>query len=283
MTVWDHALFALLAVLFPLWAFAFGYRTLERAAAADLPRRRVGLYRRAIVIQWTLVAITFALWIVRGRSWMELGLVPRMGAGLIGVLVGLAIIVAFVWRQRRAAMQDDESLASVRRQLHGVRRLMPVDEGELRWFVRLSVTAGICEEILYRGYVFWYLDHAFTPLQTAAIAAVLFGVAHSYQGVRGVLLTTVVGGFLGLVYGVSGSLFAPMAIHALMDVHSGQLGFVAFRRLREQEAEAALAEAARRASEAAAEAARREREAATPDPADPAGTVHHEDPHDGAV
>jgi membrane protease YdiL (CAAX protease family) len=100
------------------------------------------------------------------------------------------------------------------------------------------VTAGICEEILYRGYLFWYLGHRLEPIPTLVVASVIFGFGHTYQGLRGVLLTTAVGAFLGLAYGVTGSLFAPMLIHALMDLHSGHLGYVAFRRERELLAEA---------------------------------------------
>ena len=107
--IWlDYVMLVLLAALFPIWAAAFGYRRLRRATAAELPRVRLQLYQRAIGIQWTLVAIVIGLWIARGREWIDLGLVPRLTGGLIGVLVGMVIIVALVWRQLASIAHSGE-------------------------------------------------------------------------------------------------------------------------------------------------------------------------------
>ncbi len=38
-----------------------------------------------------------------------------------------------------------------------VEYLLPHSRDELRWFTALSVTAGVCEELLYRGFLFWVL------------------------------------------------------------------------------------------------------------------------------
>jgi hypothetical protein len=67
-------------------------------------------------------------------------------------------------------------------------------------------------------------------LAAAIVSSLLFGVGHAYQGVRGILLTTVVAGFLAAVYWITRSLFAGMLIHALMDLHAGYLSQLAYRR-----------------------------------------------------
>jgi membrane protease YdiL (CAAX protease family) len=43
-------------------------------------------------------------------------------------------------------------------------------------------------------------------------------IAHIYQGVGGVLVTTLMGAVLGLVFLATGSLIFAMAVHALMDL-----------------------------------------------------------------
>ena len=48
--------------------------------------------------------------------------------------------------------------------------------------------------------------------------AIAFGLAHLYQGVRGVLLTGVLGAYLAWLTISSGSLLPAMAIHALIDL-----------------------------------------------------------------
>jgi membrane protease YdiL (CAAX protease family) len=233
----DHLLFLVLAVVFPVRAAVFGLRPLRRASEADLPRVKLAVYRRAIVLQWTVVALVAALWIATGRSWGSLGVVLRLGGGLVGVFAGIVIIVAAMLRQGYLRPADDAALERVRQRTRHLERMLPATVRERSWFFALAGTAGICEEVLYRGYLIWYLaawawlfaPHA-TFLVAAAASSLVFGVGHAYQGPRGMLLTALVGGFFAAVYWITRSLFAGMVIHALMDVHAGYLSHLAYRR-----------------------------------------------------
>jgi uncharacterized protein len=234
----DHLLFVVLAVVFPLRAAFFGLRPLQRASQADLPRVKVAVYRRAIVLQWTVVALVAALWLVDRRSWSTLGLVPRLNGGLLGVVAGLAVIAAVFLRQGYLRPADDDSLEHVRQRTRHLERMLPTTLHERSWFFALAGTAGVCEEVLYRGYLIWYLvawAWLFAPHASFLVAAVasslVFGVGHAYQGMRGILLTAVVGGFFAAVYWITRSLFAGMLLHALMDLHAGYLSQLAYRRV----------------------------------------------------
>ena len=226
----DHALFLVLAVLFPLRAGTFGFRRIRLASPDERPRVRLSVYRQAIVLQWTLALVALGLWVAGRREWSGLGLVPRFGWGLRGVLIGMSAMVFAVLRQRREALGDDEALARLRGRMRRLELMLPHSRAELALFFKLSITAGICEELLYRGYLIWYLSHWLSIYPAAALASLLFGIGHVYQGWRGVLTTGLVGAFLAAVYLVTGSLFAGMVMHALMDAHSGQLMHAAYER-----------------------------------------------------
>jgi len=232
----DHTVFLALAVLFPVRAAVFGLRPLQRASVEDLPRVKLAVYRRAIALQWLFAAGIAALWLAAARPWSALGLVPRLTGGLTGVVLGLAIFLALLARQGRLVPADDSALERVRERTRHLERMLPTTRGERSWFFALALTAGTCEEVLYRGYAIWYLaawswlyvpHHAF--LAAAVVSSLIFGSGHAYQGVRGVLLTAVVGGFLATVYAITGSLFAGMLIHALMDLHAGYVSHLAYR------------------------------------------------------
>lgn len=226
----DHLMAVVLAVLFPIRAALFGYRRLTSAPPEDVPRVRLWLYRQGIAIQWTLTLCVIALWVWQGRPWVLLGVVPKLTWGLIGVAAGFAFIVGYLLVQRRKALEDDESLERLRRQMRNVERMMPRSDLEARWFNRLAITAGICEELLYRGYLIWYLHQALALMPAVLIASVVFGIGHAYQGVRGIAVTTLVGLFMSGVYLITGSLIACVVIHALMDLHAGYMGRAAFAR-----------------------------------------------------
>lgn len=237
-TPFDAALAALIAVGLPLRAL-HSKRTLERLPEAEHAARRPALWARAIASQWLLAALVAALWIANGRSAESLGLIAQPTAGLLGVLAGVGGIAALLQRQRPLLGHDPEFRARVRRRLEGAWPILPHERREYPRFVPLALTAGFCEELLFRGFLLWLFAHVM-PWWAAGLAqAVLFGLGHAYQGPRGVLLTLVVGLFLTCVVWISGSLWAAVVIHALMDLHAGDVAW------RVAEGDARAAEAAR--------------------------------------
>jgi uncharacterized protein len=102
--------------------------------------------------------------------------------------------------------------------------LLPVSRQERLWWVLLSVTAGICEELLYRGFMLQYLrGHlAAGPILHLTLAWLVssfaFGAAHVYQGIRGMMETTAAGLIFGLLAILSGNLMLPIMLHSMIDL-----------------------------------------------------------------
>ena len=226
----DHVLFAVLAVFFPLRAATFGMKRLERASDEDVPRVRVSMYRQVIAIQWALAIATVAWWLASSRPLAAIGLAVRPNGALVGTLVGVAVVILIVVRQSAAAEAPDEIWERLRRRIGHLERMLPHTARERSWFRAVAVTAGVCEELLYRGYVVWYLQHWMGLLPAIGAAAIVFGIGHLYQGAKGVVQTTLAGIFLGAVYALSGSLLPAMLIHAFMDLHAGEVSAAVFMR-----------------------------------------------------
>ena len=88
-------------------------------------------------------------------------------------------------------------------------------------FFLVSITAGVCEEIIFRGLIVYYFSHLpfdLSLLTIGIIASVLFGLVHLYQGWKGVLRTAYIGGILFFLYVGTGTLWVPIALHFLIDV-----------------------------------------------------------------
>ncbi len=224
----DHALALVLAVFFPIRSATFGYRRLAVAADSEVPRVRGQLYTQALVIQWGLAAVVAWLWVTHTRPASALALVWRPGVGAWVVLGALAALTGLIALQLPRALADPETLARVRGRLGHIRRMLPERRDEVARFYLLSFTAGVCEELLYRGFLFDYLRHLVPWPAAAAGSVILFGLGHSYQGPRGMLATALAGTVLMGMVLVSGSLVPAMLAHMLLDAYSGTLGRHAF-------------------------------------------------------
>ena len=97
----------------------------------------------------------------------------------------------------------------------------------------LSVTAGVCEELLFRGLLIGMLAPWLGWWGAAALGVPLFGVLHAYQGRAGMVRTAIVGAALTGVVAATGSLLPAMALHALIDVGSGLVTWTVLREAEE--------------------------------------------------
>jgi membrane protease YdiL (CAAX protease family) len=221
----DHALAFGLAVLFPAYAAASWFPRLRVASGAGIPSARVRSYREVVGAEWSLAALTGAVWLLYHRSFEELGFGSMWGAGSRIAIVATALLIVVLIGQRVAVLRNPAAQRRALDQQGSVEPVLPRTADELRWFRGVALTAGVCEELMFRGFLLWYFD-AWFPVGVAAVATtVLFGLAHAYQGPRGVVLTGLVGAlFVGLRL-LSGSLWVPMLLHAFWDWNSGSLAY----------------------------------------------------------
>jgi membrane protease YdiL (CAAX protease family) len=222
----DHFLVALLVLLLPPRAWV-SFRALRRASPEQQPRLRRRIYIAAGTSQWILCALLVFYWARMHRQWTALGVVPVISPGAIGVLIGIAIVAGVMVAGARRG-DPAAALEHARHRLQPLESMLPHTRSELALFRGLSVTAGVCEELLFRGFLIWYFGNYTGLIQAALLSSLAFGIGHAYQGPRGIALTALVGTFMSAVYLLTGSLLLPMLIHAAMDLHVGSLGFRLF-------------------------------------------------------
>ena len=97
------------------------------------------------------------------------------------------------------------------------------------WFL-VSVTAGFCEELIFRGYVQRQLL-ALSRREWVAIPgqACIFGFFHAYQGWRPAVTITVLGVLFGILAAWRKTLKVGMIAHGWQDLWSGWLVYAIFR------------------------------------------------------
>jgi uncharacterized protein len=193
----------------------------------DRPLHLVLNYSLTIAYEWVLAAIV--LWGLRmrgvplrqilgeprpdARSWLA-----DAGAALVYWVVAMLVLAMLgnVLVKFSGSHIDPQKIGDV------TQRLTPVTGFEMMLFLALSISAGICEELVFRG----YLQQQFSRMTGriwlgVLLSALVFGGAHGYEGIAGVLLITAYGAMFGLLALWRRGLRTGMIAHAWHDSISG--------------------------------------------------------------
>src|ERR1700722_11217799 len=207
-------------VLAVLGGWALWHKISADHSSAGADTNRVHYYVVTILFEWLLVALVVAgvrrsggcLLIVFGEHWRSAWQVLRD----IGIAIGFWIAAAMIlwgvgWLLRVAELGRTVSM-------------LPQRAIELAFWIALSVTAGICEETVFRG----YLQRQFMALTKSAPAGILlsaatFGAAHAYQGFRMMILIALYGAMFGILAYWRGTVRPGMIAHAWNDSFNGVL------------------------------------------------------------
>lgn len=172
-----------------------GIAALALAGEADAPWTFPAALEpaRAQAIGWTGEALPFG----------------EIAAAMAGGICAGGVVAALAERRGRRVTLGD----------HGA--LLPRTPRELAWGVLLSVNAGVSEEVFFRLAVpFLVARVTGNAVLGCAAGALLFAAAHRYQGWVGVAATFAAGALLTLVYLVTGSLPATIAVHVVIDLNA---------------------------------------------------------------
>jgi membrane protease YdiL (CAAX protease family) len=174
----------------------------------------IRLYNRTILFEWlTLALVLVGVWLhgsslltVMGDRWRS------MSQFLRHVGIALLFLVATIALTSMAGSHGDAGDRATQ-------FLLPQGRIEIALWVVLSITAGICEEAVYRG----YLQKQFIALTRSVpagiiLSALAFGLAHSYQGFARASMIGVMGAMGGVLAYLCRSVRPGMIAHALQDV-----------------------------------------------------------------
>jgi membrane protease YdiL (CAAX protease family) len=177
------------------------------------------LYLSLIVFEWLLVGFVW-FGLRRGRGLKVRDLIGGRWSGSREILrdLGIALVFWILWTSVGELVKYLLGPSTAR----SVDALLPRGYLEMAGWVLLSLSAGFCEEVVYRG----YLQRQFLALTGSTAAAiliqgVLFGVTHGYQGTKLVITISVYGVLYGALASWRKSLRPGMISHGWSDVFSG--------------------------------------------------------------
>jgi membrane protease YdiL (CAAX protease family) len=226
------------AVLILFGTAAAGFLAQHHAAAtpATAPTGQLAEHSKAIPIYLVALLMDWALFYycyagVRRRGGTLATLSGGRWRSVKDVLVDLAIALPFwaVWEGVAYGVHYVLDAVNPTGTAAVVDSLLPQSPLEISLWIFLCLTAGFCEEIVFRG----YLQKQFHALSGSIAIAVLlqgivFGVAHGYQGWKNVVVITALGLLYGGLAAWRRNLGVNMISHAWSDAWEGWLKFLIF-------------------------------------------------------
>ncbi|WCN39623.1 CPBP family intramembrane glutamic endopeptidase [Aneurinibacillus uraniidurans] len=230
-------LFIMLLAFLLVYDPIFGKMMFERFVRKLIRNQttRVSYYYETIAVLWGAVLLLFlAVWQYKVPL-TELGLqkVPTfnlldgnpLNAWISAIVLGLILLygivfvvntLLFVWKphyfEKIQKEIEEEGYTTY---------LLPTSTKEKCVWVFVSITAGVCEELLYRSFLMYYLPSLLDTQSvwiSLILSSLIFGLAHTYQGVKGAMKATTLGMYFCLLYLVTDSIIPGMILHTLIDL-----------------------------------------------------------------
>lgn len=180
---------------------------------------RIAGYLTVLIAEWVLF---FFIWLgLRIQRVPFASLFGEISAKFRKIVLDIGIAVVFLI-VANFVLAFLGGLLHVARHNARVQQLLPDTAAEIAVYLLVCITAGICEETIFRG----YLQRQFTAYTRSAgigalIQGILFGLAHVYQGWKMVVIIAVYGCLFGALVLWRKSLRPGMIAHFLQDSIAG--------------------------------------------------------------
>ena len=231
MNIFTHVILLILFLIYLVVNTVLGVRRKKRQAeSGSALKSSIEFSKRAIRKQAISTAVFLVIVLITSISFYDIGFralsfpynlwftvitLILSGTVLVYSLVQLiGPLASEKYRQKIKKLLNKESY-----KLH--RSTLPCNKKERLWWVGCSMGAGISEEIVSRGFLFYLLFAIFpdvSPVIIVVAASAVFGLGHLYQGIQGVITTAAGGALLGCLYLVTGSLIPGILLHFFTDV-----------------------------------------------------------------
>lgn len=220
-TFWDHLFFVLIAILLPVLSLIRGKVDME-GVEMEIGDKRKFYFANAAVL-WVGAIMVFLLWLIAGRPFVDMGIRSPITDALVIGLTALFVVAYVVETVTELRKENRES------EILKAAPFLPQNNSEFMAFLVLAFSAGVCEEIVYRGFLVNYLLSVINdPVVAFNVAvlfpAVIFGVVHMYQGIKSVLKISIMSLLFSTIFIFSQSLLIVMILHFSVDAIGGFIG-----------------------------------------------------------
>jgi len=183
-------------------------------------------YAVCIVVPWLNVGMVAIIGLLANRSLASIGLtlnhlMPNATLLTATFIIAGAVVVLLMTAAIHVA--GPKVIEQMRHKMPRFIQTLPHTTRERAIFLLVALTAGISEEILFRGfgiaYIRWLWPSA-DRISIIVIIGIVFGLAHYGQGRPTMAFAGIAGGAFGWVTLATGTLVPAIVVHSLLDIRA---------------------------------------------------------------
>ena len=220
----------LVGFIIPVYSM-FGAGEKIKEAILESPELRTSMYVQSIIFQWIMVGLILLSLFYNGDSVDNIGLKFLNQPFLILGLFGGSILSLWLFDNFDIPKLNMEKF---KKRYKDVMFLIPTNQKEHNWAVAISFTAGICEEIIFRGFTFWQLNQFLPIIPSVLIVNLLFALSHFATKMKNMVFAFLFGIFWSMIFIWTGSLWLAMLMHIIIDLYSLTRGKKYFEKINSQ-------------------------------------------------
>lgn len=181
---------------------------------------RITDYKITITILWVLALLILLNYFMSNPP--ELTLAPDISLFSIALFI---LAVSFLLLQYKTMKVTADAYDAIKEKLKDIYHYLPKTKTELSWFFAVSVSAGVCEEILFRVFLYGYLSEKIHVIIAMLIANLIFAITHIGSGEKNMVSSLLLGLLFSTVYYYTGNIWILVVLHAGIDINTGILGY----------------------------------------------------------
>lgn len=205
----------LIGVVFPVYSLLTSKKSIERLLAE--PEKLAQFYKETSVFIIAMVGIVLGAMLIDQENIMSIGLTFLANPLYDALLFIIPIGVLFLLKNITIGPAKLETIA---KGFDSVRHIMPSNKEEFNATIFTSFVAGIGEEIVFRGFLFWQFSLLMPVIPAILLANIIFGLCHAATSTENSIKAFVLGLLFSGLYYLTGSLWLSMLLHIIIDIYS---------------------------------------------------------------
>ncbi len=221
MIISTHILMCIIGLVYPGYIILTHNKINGRIKKEE--KYRLVDYKQTIFIFWVLTLLIISNTFI-DKS-IPLNFYP--GFNITGIVLAALILIFIGLQIATSKVTTMEKAKSVIEKMKDNIHYLPKSKREFIWFNLLSLSAGICEEIIFRLFMFSYLLENINLTTAFILTNVIFALTHIGSGKQNIISAFILGLLFTAIYYFTDNIWLPIILHSSIDISTGYLSYQA--------------------------------------------------------